>query len=60
MQETEENGHHRRVRSICQDQTARLKREKDREEEEDDSQNGKPESVLQRVICFCCGRNVAQ
>ena len=39
-----------RVRSVCQDQAARLERQEDRQEEEDDGQERQLEPVLQRVI----------
>ena len=53
MQEAEEDGHHRRLRPVRQDQAARLKGEEDWEEEKDNDQECEPQSVLQRILCIC-------
>ena len=53
MQEAEEDGHHWRLRSLREDQAARLEGEEDREEKEDNDQERQPQPLLQRVLCVC-------
>ena len=53
MQEAEKDGYHGRLRPLCKDQAAWLKGKADWEEEEDNDQECKPQSVLQRILCVC-------
>ena len=53
MQEAEEDGHHRRLGPLCQDQAVGLKGEENREEKEDNDQEREPQSILQRILCIC-------
>ena len=55
MQETQEDGHHRILRPLRQDQAAGLQGEEDREEEEDECEDGELEPLLQRVLRVCGG-----
>ena len=53
MQEAEEDGHHRRLGPLCQDQAVGLKGKENREEKEDNDQEREPQSILQRILCIC-------
>ena len=60
VQEAEEDGHRRSLRSLRQDQAARQQGQADREEEEDHDQKRQPEPLLQRVFRVRGGRKPAE
>ena len=53
MQAAEEDGHHRLLRPLRQDQAPGLQGEAHWQEEEDHGEDCQPEPLLQRILCLC-------